>query len=337
MAAPSASATVADVGERALIERIRARVPPAPASVLVGIGDDAAVVRPDRNEVQVVTTDGLVEGVHFEWSLVEAFDVGHKALAVNLSDLAAMGATPRLALLSLALPPALAMARLDGILDGWFALAAEHRVALVGGNITRSPGPLMIDVTAIGSARPRRILLRSGARAGDDLYVSGSIGGGAAGLGMLRAGRTDVAGSDQCVAKYRRPEPRVRLGTLLGRNRAARAAVDLSDGLADGVRQLAGSSGLGAIVDAQEVPIAECARDFFTARRLDPITAAMEGGEDYELLLAAPGKARRALMAVARAAGVPVTRIGRLTADPALVLARDSRNEPLPAGFVHFG
>jgi thiamine-monophosphate kinase len=336
IAAPPASATVADVGERALIERIRARVPPPPPSVLVGIGDDAAVVRPERNEVQVVTTDGLVEGVHFEWSLVEAFDVGHKALAVNLSDLAAMGAAPRLALLSLALPAALPMARLDGILDGWFALAAEHCVALIGGNITRSPGPLMIDVTAIGSARPRRVLLRSTARAGDELYVSGSIGGGAAGLGLLRAGRPDAAAADPCIAKYRRPVPRVRLGILLGRNRAARAAVDLSDGLADGVRQLAVSSGLGAIVDAAEVPLAPCARDFFTARGVDPITAAMAGGEDYELLLAAPTRARRALLAVARAAGVPMTRIGHMTADPALVLRRESRDEPLPEGFVHF-
>jgi thiamine-monophosphate kinase len=333
----AARATVGEIGERALIDRIRLRVPPPPSSVLVGIGDDAAVVRPERNEVAVLTTDGLVEGVHFEWALMEPADVGHKVLAVNLSDLAAMGATPRLALLSLALPPALPVTRLDGVLDGLLALAAAHRVALVGGNITRSPGPLMVDVTAIGSARPRRVLLRSTARAGDDLYVSGTVGAAAAGLGLLRGAPAGVAAIDECVVKYRRPEPRVRLGTLLGRNRAARAAVDLSDGLADGVRQIALSSKLGAIVDAAAVPIADCARRFFTARGLDPITAGVGGGEDYELLVAAPARARRALLALGRAAGIALTRIGALTASPAVVLRRDTGDEALPAGFEHFG
>jgi thiamine-monophosphate kinase len=127
------------------------------------------------------------------------------------------------------------------------------------------------------------------------------------------------------------------LGTLLGRNRAARAAVDLSDGLADGVRQIALSSKLGAIVDAAAVPIADCARRFFTARGLDPITAGVGGGEDYELLVAAPARARRALLALGRAAGIALTRIGALTASPAVVLRRDTGDEALPAGFEHFG
>jgi thiamine-monophosphate kinase len=334
---PAGAATVADLGERAIVERIRARVGPPPPSVLVGIGDDAAVVRAERNELDVLTTDALVEGVHFEWTLMEAADVGHKALAVNLSDLAAMGATPRHALLSLALPSSLVVSRLDGLLDGLLDLADRYRVALIGGNITQSPGPLVVDVTATGSVRPRRILLRSTGRAGDDLYVSGTIGAGAAGLGWLRASSPDVPGAAECVAKYRRPDPRVRLGRLLGRNRGARAAVDLSDGLADGVRQLAVSSGLGAVIDAADVPLADCARRFFTARGLDPITAGMGGGEDYELLVAAPPKARRAMLAIARAAHVPLTRVGRLTAEPALVLRRESGDEALPAGFAHFG
>ena len=330
--------TVAETGERALIERIRARVPPSDPSVIVGIGDDAAVVKPERNTLEVVTTDGLVEGVHFEQHLLEPSDIGYKALAVNLSDLAAMGASPSVALLTLALPDSLPVDTVDGVLDGLLELAARHRVALVGGNITRSPGPLMIDVTLIGRVRPRRLLLRSAARAGDDLYVSGSIGKGAAGLWILRNGHTgDSDPDDECAAHYRRPEPRVRLGLLLGRNRAARAAVDLSDGLADGVRQIAGASNLGAVVDAEALPIAECARRWFSARGLDPIDSALAGGDDYELLVTAPPKARRAMASIARTARVPLTRIGRLTADRAIVLTRRSGDGELPTGFAHFG
>ena len=328
---------VADLGERGLIELIRSRVPPPPPSVVVGIGDDAAVVRPERNALEVLTTDGLVEGIHFEWTLVAPADVGFKALAVNLSDLAAMGAAPRLALLSLALPSSMTVAGVGELLDGLLELATRHRVALIGGNITRSPGPLMIDITAIGSVRGRGVLRRSTGRAGDELYVSGAVGKGAAGLGLLRAGLAGEQSGDDCVAHYRRPEPRVRLGTLLGRNRAAHAAMDLSDGLADGVRQLAEASELGAIVEADEVPIAECARRWFTSRGLDPIRGGITGGDDYELLIAVPPKARRALNAIARAAGVPLTRIGRLTADRTIILRRNTGDEELPAGFAHFG
>ena len=161
--------TVADLGERALIERIRARIPAAPPFVIVGIGDDAAVVEPERNALEVMTTDSQVEGVHFDHAFVGAADIGHKALAVNLSDLAAMGAAPRVALLSLVLPPALPVASVDALLDGMPALAARARISIVGGNIARSPGPLIVDVTATGSVHRRGILTRAGARAGDDL------------------------------------------------------------------------------------------------------------------------------------------------------------------------
>ena len=161
--------TVAEIGEHALIERIRLRVPPAPPFVIVGIGDDAAVVEPDRNLLDVLTTDCLVEGVHFDQTFVAASDIGHKALAVNLSDLAAMGAAPRVALLSLVLPPALPVASVDALVDGISALAARARISIVGGNIARSPGPLIVDVTVTGSVHRRGVLTRAGGRAGDDL------------------------------------------------------------------------------------------------------------------------------------------------------------------------
>ena len=314
-----------EIGERAIIERIRARLPPPPSWVVVGIGDDAAVIEPERNLLEVITTDAFVEGVHFDRAFVAPADIGHKALAVNLSDLAAMGAAPRAALLSLMLPDAWPVAHLDLLLDGMLALARRARISLVGGNITRSPGPLIVDVTVTGSVHRRRILTRSGARAGDDLYVTGSIGGGAAGLHELRA---NPESESAAAMRYRRPEPRTRFGMLLGRNRAARACVDLSDGLADGIRQIGDASGLGAVIDGRAVPI-------------EPGTVgvrdALRGGDDYELLFTASPKLRRRLAGVRRVTqDVAVTKIGRMTEDRAFVLELDGTGEPLPAGFQHF-
>ena len=332
--------TVADLGEHALIARIHTRVPLPPRSVLLGIGDDAAVVEPDRGSLSVITTDTMVEGVHFDRAFTPLDAVGGKVLAVNLSDLAAMGAVPRHALLSLALPDTLRVSDFDALLDGLLAVATRFRTALVGGNITRSGGPLYLDVTAVGSVKRRRVLTRAGAHPGDDLYVSGEVGGAAAGLSWMRDGMpdqpTDVA-IDTCRDRYLCPEPRVQLGTQLGRNRAARACIDLSDGLADGIRQLSRAGGVGARVDATLIPIAPGARHWFRAHDADPILAAITGGEDYELLFTASPSMRRRVAAARRLAGkLAVTRIGEMTKDPSLVLVRDGNAEELPVGYEHF-
>src|SRR5262249_25840814 len=161
--------TVETLTERELVARLQQRLPPPPDWLIVGIGDDAAVVEPERNRVQVLTVDAIVEGIHFDRAFTPPDAIGHRALAVNLSDLAAMGAAPRLALLSMALPATLPIADYDAIADGFASLARGHRVQVVGGNLTRSPGPLMIDVTAAGSVKRRQALMRSGARAGDEV------------------------------------------------------------------------------------------------------------------------------------------------------------------------
>lgn len=328
--------------ERALIEEIRARAGASPGWLPVGIGDDAAVVKPERGALDILTTDAVVEGVHFDRRFSTLRDVGWKALAVNLSDIAAMGGTPRLALLSLGLPDTLSATDVHELLDGFFALASDARVTLAGGNITRSPGPLFVDVTVTGFARPRHVLTRGGARAGDALYVTGEVGAASAGLRWLKdtAGARDTTGLpgiEACVRRHRAPVPRVRAGVLLGRNRAASACMDLSDGLADAVRQLAAASGLGAVVDGDALPIPAAARACFERAGFDPVTAAAAGGDDYELLFAVPRRARGRLATVVRQArGVPMTRIGELTASPDLVLMNTGRREQLPEGFVHF-
>jgi thiamine-monophosphate kinase len=306
--------------------------------MLVGIGDDAAVVEPEKNRVEVLSVDALVEGVHFDRAFTPPRAIGHRALAVNLSDLAAMGAAPRACLLSLALPPALPIDDFDAMIDGLAALARQHRVHVAGGNLTRSPGPLMFDVTVTGTAKRRQLLMRSGARPGDELYVTGSVGAAAAGLAMLRTdpslSRSDT---NSCVERYLYPEPRVRMGLLIGRNRAATAGMDLSDGLADAVHQIARASGVGAIVESESLPVDPTAREWFGRHGGDPVTAAITGGDDYELLLAVRPRLGRRLMAARQHGEVPLTRIGVCTADPAVLLkCGGSDAQPLPGGFHHF-
>jgi thiamine-monophosphate kinase len=334
----------AEIGERGLIERIRKRLPPAPPDLIVGPGDDAAIVRPDRGSLQILTTDAFVEGVHFDLRFSAPMDIGHKALAVNLSDIAAMGGAPRFALLSLMLPESCTLETVDQLLDGLLALAAQSGVAVAGGNITRSPGPLVLDLAVTGAAKVRKILTRSGGRAGDRLYVSGSVGGAAAGLEWLRAQAVadpdrlpDETGLAECVGRYRRPDPRTRLGVLLGRTRAASACMDLSDGLADAVRQVAEASRTGAKIDADCVPVPPAAASWFEGRGADPVERALAGGDDYELLFAVPTRFKGRFRAVTRLVhGLALTHIGELTSERTVRIVRNGIESDLPQGFVHF-
>jgi thiamine-monophosphate kinase len=335
--------TVGDIGEREVIRRIRRRLPAPPDWLVTPIGDDAAVLRPARNRDEVLTTDVLVEGVHFDRAYVPPAAIGAKALAVNLSDLAAMGAEPRLALLSLILPADTTVSDLDSLVGGMLDLAARYGVTLAGGNVARSPGPLVVDATALGCVKPRDVLLRRGAKAGHDIYVSGSIGAARAGRLALVAGRTGGGsepggdGLDDARARFLVPEPRMRLGLLLARNRVASACMDLSDGLADALRGVADAGRVGAILDAEALPVPAVVRRAFEEAGLDPLVAALEGGEDYELLFTVPRRRRRALAGVlARVPGVPCTRIGTVTRERRIVLRREGAEGALPAGFTHF-
>jgi thiamine-monophosphate kinase len=330
-------------GERALIQHIRRRLPAAPPSLLIGPGDDAAVLTPTRGALQVLTTDALVEGVHFDRRFSSLSDIGYKAVAVNVSDIAAMGATPEFVLLSLILPDGFSRPELDQLLDGVLEMAAKAQAAVAGGNISRSPGPLIVDVTATGSVRPRRILTRAGGCAGDFIYVTGSIGGAAAGLAALKSGTISLEGAATAgplagpVRRHQRPEPRLRMGSLLGRNRAASACMDLSDGLADAVRQIAEASGTGATIDASLLPIDPAASGWFEGQGLDPVLSALTGGDDYELLFTVSKKLRGRFRGVqTHAQGLPVTRIGELTQAGGLRLSRGGGFEPIPEGFTHF-
>jgi len=328
--------TVSEFTERELVARIQQRVTPPPPWLLVGIGDDAAVVESERNRLEVLTVDCVIDGVHFDRRFTPPEAIGHRALAVNLSDLAAMGASPRLALLSLALPGELPLDHFDGIVEGIATLASAHGMTVAGGNLTRTPGPLTIDITAVGTVKRRGVLTRSGARPGDNVYVTGTIGGAAAGLQMLKESEDGREAS--CVLRYLRPDARIRTGTLLGRNRAATACVDLSDGLADGVARIAESSDVGITLDGSALPIEPDARRWFEAHGLDAVRAAITGGDDYELLFTAHPRARGRMKAAVQHGGVSIARIGVCTADRALSLLSPGSESPMPmpSGFSHF-
>jgi thiamine-monophosphate kinase len=324
--------TVADCGEHALIARIKQRLSTA-SWVIVGPGDDAAAIEPVRGALEVLTADAQVEGVHFDRQFVPPDAIGHRALAVNLSDLAAMGARPRAALLSMALPAALEVDAFDQIINGLLAVAERYSVALIGGNITRTPGPMVLDVTATGTVHRRKILTRAGARPGDELYVTGMLGEAASGLMRLQQDH----GATEGTARYLRPDPRVRAGILLGRNRAATSCIDLSDGLADGVRQLAQASSVGITVDAAAIPVAPQMREWLSAEGIDAVELALRGGDDFELMFTARPRQAGRLRAVRRHLGdLPITRIGTVTRSPRL-LVKDSRGQrELPEGYQHF-
>ena len=289
-------------GESALIKRIAQRVGwaslPQPFCLLQGIGDDAAVLQAG-DQTLLWTADMLLEGVHFRLDWIDPALLGWKSLAVNLSDIAAMGGTPVGALLSLALPAERTGAWLDAFVDGLAECAQTHGVALLGGDTNRA-NQVVIDVSLLGIVAGQPVL-RSGARAGDWLLVSGALGGSRAGLHALMAG--DASAVD--LAPHFRPKPRMQVG-MLTRELGATAMMDLSDGLAADLPKLLRASGVGAVVYAAQVPVHPAAARWAHAHALDPVAFAIAGGEDYELLIAAPPPVAQQLQE-----RVPAEKIGR--------------------------
>lgn len=291
--------------------------------VLVGAGDDAAVLRPAPGEDLVATVDAVVEGVHFD-SRFTPEDVGWKALAVNLSDLAAMGARPLWALVALAIPPGTRAAAVRRIASGLGACARAHRTAVVGGNVSRAR-ELSVTVTTLGAVPEGRPVLRAGARPGDLVAVTGTLGDAALGLrpGAPRA----------LVSRQRRPAPRLAAGRALAG--IVRAAIDVSDGLAQDLGHVCRASGVGARIGLPDLPLSPAYRRM--SRRLeDPFAAALAGGEDYELVVAIPPTSLARARAAARRARTPLTVIGRFVrGDGVRVVGSRGESVPVPEGHDH--
>ncbi|MBF0426352.1 MAG: thiamine-phosphate kinase [Magnetococcales bacterium] len=334
--------TIATVGEFELIRRFFAPLGGAVAAgmpVLTGIGDDAAVLAVPRTQHLLTTVDTLVEGVHFA-STCDPFRVGCKALRVNLSDLAAMGATPHWYLLSLALPSATPVAWVEAFARGLQTTAEAFALTLIGGDTVGTPGGIVITVTVLGLVGQGRAILRSGAQVGDVLFVSGTVGDAALGLAWSRGQLAGVAPEDASFLRDRLdlPEPRLALGKMLQDAALAHAAIDLSDGLIADLGHLGVASGIEARIDLERVPLSDAARRVIDGREGEMLPGLLAGGEDYELAFAAPAGARPAIMEIARRLALPITEIGTCAASkPGVVVSRGGAPMVIDrGGWSHF-
>ncbi|MEO8869970.1 MAG: thiamine-phosphate kinase [Granulicella sp.] len=322
------------MGELSLIEHIRQEFAGRHGlGVRLGIGDDCAILRPNANNEVLVTTDFSLEDRHFrrDWHSPES--VGHRCLARGLSDLAAMGATPMAAFLSLALPRGITRSWTDRFFAGLRTLADRYKVPLAGGDTAQTPGELILtDIVLVGTAPAGRALLRSGAQVGDLLYVTGALGGGLAELEEMRAGKTRRARTGRWLDHpHMFPEPRLAVGQRLLAKGLATACMDLSDGLSTDLAHLCEASGVGAEVEDAALPLHPLAAKLGTERALP---MALHGGDDYELLFTASAEKR-----VSRQiAGVAITPIGRITKQKAVVRVQaDGTRVALPrGGWEHF-
>ncbi len=299
------------------------------SSVVLGVGDDAAVLAAEG--LTAVTVDTLVAGVHFPDGMAPHL-LGYRLMAVNLSDLAAMGARPRWCTLALTLPTADEL-WLDGFSRGLFELAERFGVALVGGNLTR--GPLTLTLQLMGSVEPARMLTRGGGHVGDDVYVTGTLGDSAAGIALITERAVAPQGSAAAALKERfyRPLPRVEAGVALGP--IATAAIDISDGLLADLGHLCKASGCGASIDVERVPVSAELLSLFPPQ--EALAHALGGGDDYELCFTAPPSRAEQIESALEAAGTPVRRIGQLVAGQTVVSRRDGEPfTPALRGYRHF-
>ncbi|MEF3168643.1 MAG: thiamine-phosphate kinase [Deltaproteobacteria bacterium] len=305
--------------ERDLIARIESlagKTSQTPG-VIRGIGDDCAVLAPRPETALVVTTDTLVESVHFDLSLTDARLLGRKTAAVNLSDIGAMGGGPRWAFLNVSMRPGIPDAFWDAFCRGVTERLAEWGASLVGGDTVVSRHDLVLTLTLIGEVEPERWLGRANALPGDEIFCSGYLGESALGLAWLRNnGRPCDPASRRVVSRHLDPTPQVTLGQALARSGLVRTAIDLSDGLATDLAHICQESGVGAVVQAGAIPVSRASRTIARHLGLSPLDAALSGGEDYELLWTVPERnAREAATVAASILGRPPFLIGRIVSD----------------------
>jgi thiamine-monophosphate kinase len=331
--------SIDDLGEFGLINRLRQRLSHhfAKPDVLVGPGDDAAVLAPPSpGHSLVFTTDALVEGVHFRLAWSSGSDLGWKLVAINVSDIAAMSARPLFAAISIALSEKVDLPWFDAFTDGVDEAAREYQLRPVGGDIVRSPGPLFVCLSAVGEVDPSKMLLRSGAKPGHILMVTGNLGASGAGLRALQQGRSHDPDLMPAVQAHLRPRPRLAAAQALGG--LASAGLDISDGLAGDAMRLAEESRVAVRLEIARLPTAPACLKAAEKLGFDPIEMALRGGEDYELLFSVePGRLDNVNRALAESA-TPAAAIGSIhEGEPSVIAAwPDGREEKIPGGYDHF-
>ena len=327
-------------GEDDLVRRIRAATAADRDGVVVGIGDDCAVLEPTPGTRLVATTDLVIEDVHFRRRYAEPSDIGWKSVAVNVSDIASMGARPRWALIGLACPARTTAEEIDAFYSGALLLAREHGVAIVGGDTSSSPGGWFVNLTLLGEAS--RVVLRSTARPGDVVAVTNTLGRSAAGLAVLERERApagvDPATLTEMTTAHLRPQPRVAEGRWLGRADGVTAMMDLSDGLATDLRRLCVESRVGATIALDAIPIAASTKQLASALDQDPLAWGTGGGEDYELLVVVDADAFPAVSdGLVRTTRTRLTRVGTIErGDAVRFVDSQGRDVNVARGFEHF-
>jgi thiamine-monophosphate kinase len=325
--------------EADLIERIASLAQRSAEDAILGIGDDAAIIRKNEHQWWLLSIDSQIENVHFKREYTPARMLGHKALAVNLSDIAAMGGTPRFALLSLNLPKDIESSFIDEVLAGMVALADKHSTIIIGGDIAASGNGLTITVTIIGECPAGRALRRDGAKPGDWIFVTGRLGLAAMGLQLLQRGHRYAPELpphlQQPILAHLQPTPRLEVGQALAECRLANALIDVSDGLSTDLFHICQASGVGAVVSADQVPTTREAPEDLNTTGLE---LALNGGEDYELLFTVPRTSLQQIELLRNQfRDLPITLIGEITNESGrMYLERSGERMPLlPRGHDH--
>lgn len=328
--------------EFGLIRRLQAQAARPDPQVFKGIGDDTAIIKTSTTEWTLLTTDLLAEGVHFDPATSSFPDIGYRAAIANLSDIAAMGGRPRFMLVSIAIPPTCSTSQIEQLYRGMMQAGAPYDLRLVGGDTSASKTGLFLNITLTGVVKPRQALLRSGARAGDRLYVTGTLGDSRAGLDFLTSRRRPkLRPSDArfLLARHHRPSARIAEGLWLAEQGLAGAAIDLSDGLTGDLRHICEESGVGADIIAGALPISPACRAYALACGLDPAEIALQGGEDYELLFSVPLRKQSRFEALMGKTGFHMTCIGSITprASGLRLKTEAGATQPLPlTSYEHF-
>ena len=332
---------ISDLGEFGLIESIKKSFPGRSSRALVGIGDDAAALRISPSSALLATTDMLLEGVHFDLSFTDFYSLGWKSAAVNASDIAAMGGVPRYFLTSLGIPTGISVEEIKEFYRGFGAFTRSRSASLAGGDTCRSRRGFVVGVTALGEIRKSEVLKRSGARHGDTVFVTGTLGDAAAGLEVLQkrgkghgSGKQKMNGFKKLVQKHLRPEPRVAEGRILARSGCVSAMIDVSDGLSSDLGHICKQSGVGAEIYGESIPLSRDILKTEKTLKRSALVYALSGGEDYELLFTVPErkiKKYRSLRISAKPVGIITKRAGIVLVDK-----RGIKRPLEPGGYEHF-
>jgi thiamine-monophosphate kinase len=331
---------ISDLGEFGLIRNIQRLSLRKSSSALIGIGDDAAALKVSSSKTLLVTTDMLLEEIHFDFSFTDFHSLGWKSAAANLSDIAAMGGVPRYCLTSIGIPDHISVEQIKDFYRGFHSLMKTHKTVLVGGDTCHSGTGMVISVTVLGEIEKTKILARSGAKPGDKIFVTGTLGDSAAGLEILKNGargqglKSKGAEAKRLIDKHLRPVARVAEGRAIALSGCASAMIDISDGLSSDLSHICEQSGVGAEIRSDRIPISPALLKLSGGLTMPVLFYALSGGEDYELLFTVPpGKIKRL-----QSLHIPVTEIGTIKRGKTVLLVNGSNRKRRlqPDGYDHF-